>query len=85
MILTPKHTLFCKENLCLFNSCLQFKFKECLEENALFYSDIPCDDFGDFNDDDDDEAARTEQILNFVDVLSFVSLFIGSPNEPIFS
>ena len=40
------------------------------------HSDIPCDDnFGDFNDDDDDnEVDRTERMFVFVDVLSFVSL-----------
>ena len=50
-----------------------------------FYSDIPCDyDFWDFNDNDDDEVDRTEQIFNFVDVTSFVSLICGSPNEPLY-
>ena len=86
MVFTPKDALFCKENLCLFNSCLQFEFTECLGDNAPRYSDIPSDDdFGDFNDDDgDDEVDRTEQIFNFVDALSFVSLLSGSPNEQLY-
>ena len=50
------------------------------------YSDIPCDDdYGAFNDDDDnDEVDRTEQVFNFVNAPSFVSLFSGSPNEPLY-
>ena len=79
------NTVFCKEYLRSCNSCLQFKFKKCLEENVPFYSNILCDDFfWDFNDDDDDEVNRTEQIFNFVDVPSFVLLISGSPNEPLY-
>ena len=86
MVFTPNDPVFCKEYLCSCNSCFQFKFKECLEENTPLYSNIPCDDdFGDFNDkDDDNEVDRTEQIFNFVVVPSFVSLVSGSPNEPIY-
>ena len=52
-----------------------------MEENPPLYSNISCDDdFGDFNDDDDNEIDRTEQIFNFVDVSLFVSPFSGSPN-----
>ena len=53
-----------------------------MEENAPLYSDIPCDDdFGDFNDDDDNEVDRSDQIFNFVVVPSFVSLLSGSSNN----
>ena len=56
-----------------------------MEENAPLYSDIPCDDdFGDFNDGDDDEVDRTEQIFNFVHVPWFAALFSGRPNEPLY-
>ena len=41
MVFTPNNPVFCKEYLCSGNSCLQFKFKECAEENAPLYSDIP--------------------------------------------
>lgn len=52
-----------------------------MEENATLYSDIPCNaDFRNFNDDDDkDEADRTEQTLDFDVVPPFVLLFRGSP------
>ena len=70
IVSTTNDPVFCKECLSLCNSCLQFKFKECLEENAPHHSDIPCDDdFGDFND-DDNEVDRTEQIFDFDDVPS---------------
>ena len=57
-----------------------------MEENAPLYSDILCDDdFGNFNDDDEDnEVDRTEQMFNFVVVPSFFSLFRCSPNEPLY-
>ena len=87
MVFTPNDHVFCKEYLCSCNLCLQFKFKECFEENATLYSDIPCDDgFGDFNDDDDDddEADRIGQIFNFVDAPSFISFISSSPNEPLY-
>ena len=48
-------------------------------------SDNPYDnDFWDFVDNDDDEVDRTEQIFNFVDAPPFLSLFSGSPNEPLY-
>ena len=84
MIFTANDLVFCKEYLCSCNSCLQFKFKECLGEDTPLYADVPCnDDFG--NDEgDDDDIDKTEQIFNFLDVQSFVSLFSGSPNEPLY-
>ena len=39
MVFTSNNPVFCKEYLCSCNSCLQFKFKECVEEKAPLYSD----------------------------------------------
>ena len=56
IVFTPNDPVFCKQRMRSYNLCLQFKFKECLEENPPLYSDIPCDDeFRDFKDDDDDD------------------------------
>ena len=56
-----------------------------MEDSATLYSDIlRDDDFGVFNDDDDDEVDRTEQMFKFVVVGSFVSLFSGSLNESLY-
>ena len=56
IVFTPNYPVFCKQRMRSYNLCLQFKFKECLEENPPLYSDIPCDDeFRDFKDDDDDD------------------------------
>ena len=86
MVFTPNDPVFCREFLCSCNLCFQFKFTECLEKKTPLYSDIPCDDdFGYFVDNDDDEVDRTEQISNFVDVPSFVSLLSSSSNEPLYS
>ena len=41
-------------------------------------------DFGDFNDEDDNEVDRAGQFFHFVDVVLFVSLFSGSPNESLY-
>ena len=85
MVFMPNDPVFCREYLCSCDLCLQFKSTECLEKNTPLYSDIPYeDDFGDFVDNDDNEVDGTEQIFNFVDVLSFVSLFSSSPNEPLY-
>ena len=56
-----------------------------MEDSATLYSDIlRDDDFGVFNDDDDDEVDRTEQMFKFVVVGSFVSLFSGSLNGSLY-
>ena len=53
------------------------------EYTTLFW--YSCDgNFGDYVDNSDNEVDRTEQIFNFADVPSFVSLFSGSPNEPLY-
>ena len=83
MVFTPDDPVFCNEYLCSCNLCLQFKFKECLELNIPLYSDITCDDdFGNFND-DDNEFDRTEQIFNFVDapllMLQWCLTLLNSP------
>ena len=62
-------------------------FLDCIKQHLIVFTpnDPVDDDFGDINDDDDnDEVDRTEQIFNFVVVPSFVSLFSGSPNEPLY-
>ena len=47
------------------------------ECSTLFWYPLD-DDFGSFNDDDDDEVDRTGQIFNFVLVPLFASLFSGT-------
>ena len=64
LVFTPNDLVFCKEYMCPCKSHLQFTFKKCLENNASFYSSIPCDnDFADFNKDDVDDVDRTEQVF----------------------
>ena len=43
IVFPPNDPVFCKQRMHSYNLCLQFKFKECLEENPPLYSDIPCD------------------------------------------
>lgn len=64
LVFTPNDLVFCKEYMYPCKSHLQFTFKKCLENNASFYSSIPCDnDFADFNKDDVDDVDRTEQVF----------------------
>ena len=85
MVFTLTDDIFLKEYLCSCSSCLQFNLKECTKESLP--NDVSLTDdveSYDESDDDDDGIDRTEQIFNFVDVPSFISLFIGSPNEPLY-
>ena len=85
MVFTPIDDIFLREYLCSCSSCLQFNFKgytkESLPNDVSLTNDV---ESYDESDDDDDGIDRTEQIFNFVDVLSFISLFSGSPNEPLY-
>ena len=84
-LFTPTDDIFLKEYLCSCSSCLQFNFKECTKESLQNDVSLADDvESYDESDDDDDGIDRTEQIFNFVDVLSFISLFSGSPNEPLY-
>ena len=83
IVFTPTDGIFLKEYLCSCSSCLQFNFKECTKESLP--NDVSLTDdveSYDESDDGDDGIDKTEQIFNFVDVPSFISLFSSSPNEP---
>ena len=80
-LFTPTDDIFLKEYLCSCSSCLQFIFKESLQNDVSLADDV---ESYDESDDEDDGIDRTEQIFNFVDVPSFISLFSGSPNEPLY-
>ena len=85
MVFTPTDDIFLKEYLCSCSFCLQSNFKECIKESLP--NDVSLTDdveSYDESDDDDDGIDRTGQIFNFVDVPSFISLFSGSPNEPLY-
>ena len=84
-MLSSLDDIFLKQYLCSCSSCFQFNFKQCTKESLP--NDVSLTDdveSYDESDDDDDGIDRTEQIFNFVDVPSFISLFSGSPNEPLY-
>ena len=62
-----------KNYLCDCVSCLQFKFDECNKEEE----DPP-------SDEQDEDVDKNQQMFDFVDVPSFVSLFTGHPVEPLY-
>ena len=73
--------MFWKEYLCSCNAFLWFDFKECLGDDIPVYVELPCNDY--FGDDEElDAIDQTEQIFDFLDVPSFVSLFSENQNEP---
>ena len=76
-------SLFCKEYYCSCNACLRFNVKECSEDDIPVYVEIPCNDY--FGDDREvDTIDNTEQIFDFLDVPSFVSIFSRHQNEPLY-
>ena len=57
------------------SSCLEFNFKECSEDEAPRYSELSCLDY---YGDDEKDVDKSEQILDFIEVPSFVSPSSGS-------
>ena len=82
MVFTKNEPVLCKEYLCSCSLCLEFNFKECSGDKAPRYSELSCLDY--YGDDEEDVVDKTEQILGFIEVPSFVSFFSGSQNEPLY-
>ena len=76
MVFTKNEPVLCKEYLCSCSLCLKFNFKECSGDEAPRYSELSCLDY--YGDDEEDVVDKTEQILDFIEVPSFVSFFSGS-------
>ena len=68
--------------MCSCSSCLEFNFNECLGDKAPRYSALSRLNY--YGDDEEDVVDKTEQILDFIEVPSFVSLFSESQNEPLY-
>ena len=74
----------CREYLCDCVSCLQFKLDGCFKEQVAADVDFP-EDWEGFEDDEcDKDIDQNQQIFDFVDVPSFVSLLTGNPAEPLY-
>ena len=78
---TKNEPVLCREYLCSCSSCLEFNFKECLEDEAPHYSELSYLNY--YGNDEEDVVDTTEQILDFIEFQSFVSLFGGSQNKPL--
>ena len=75
--------MFCKKYLCSCNACLRFDFKKCSGDDIPVYAELPCNYY--FDDDEEVDAIdKAEQILDFLDVSSFVSRFSGNQNKPLY-
>ena len=84
MVFTANEPVLCKEYLCSCTSCLEFYFQECSGDDARRYSELSSLDYYGDDDDEGDVVDKTKQILDFIEVPSFVSLFSGSQNEPLY-
>ena len=69
---TKNEPVLCREYLCSCSSCLEFNFKECLEDEAPRYSELSYLNY--YGNDEEDVVDTTEQILDFIEFPSFVSL-----------
>ena len=63
--------------MCSCSSCLEFNFNECSGDEAPRYSELSCLNY---YGDDEDVVDKTEQILDFIEIPSFVCLFSVSQN-----
>ena len=82
MVFRPNKSVLCKEYLCSCDSCLELKFDECIshEESTGADDEIAMGLF----DYDDDSIDRSDQVFDFIEVPSFVTLFTGNKNEPLY-
>ena len=71
-----------KEYLCDCNHCFNFKFECCEESKYEGSSEVITDD--DLFADEDEELNKEEQIFDFVEVPSYVTLFTGVNTEPLY-
>ena len=79
MVFTKNEPVLCKEYLCSCSSYLEFNFKECLGDQAPRYSELSCLDY--YGDDEEDIVDKMEQILDFIEVPSFVCLSLQWKSE----
>ena len=82
MAFTKNEPVLCKEYLCSCSSCLEFNFKECSGDEEPRCSKLSFLDY--YGDNGEHVVDKMEQILDFIEVPSFVSFFSGSQNEPLY-
>ena len=74
--------LLLKKYLCDCNHCLNFKFEYCEESENEGNSEVITDD--DLFADEDEELNKEEQIFDFAEVPSYVTLFTVVNTEPLY-
>ena len=82
IIFKPKEKIFCKEYLCDFNSCLQFDFENCTNEDAVHDDNNGDDNDSNCEEEINEEIDQSQQFFEFISVPSFVSLCSGTIIEP---
>ena len=84
IIFKPKEKIFCKEYLCDCNSCLQFDFENCTNEDAVNYDDNGDNSDSNCEEEIDDEIDKSLKIFEFITVPSFVCLCYRTAIEPLY-
>jgi hypothetical protein len=88
IVFIPHGEISYKEYLCDCTSCLQFRFSDCFHDQNTSEVASPMDEFtsNDDNEDDVDDQYidRSQQMFNFVDVPSCISLIGGNAVEPLY-
>ena len=81
LVFESEKLLLSKEYLCSCKSCLQFDFRNCSNVEEEISDDL--DDLDVF-DDEKAEDDREQQVFEFVEAPSFVTLLTGSQVEPLY-
>ena len=81
MVFAPNTDVKTKEYLCDCTACLQLKFDECLQVS----DETDQEQTNKYDDEEyNDDVYQNHQIYDFVEIPSFVSLFTGNVNVPLY-
>ena len=70
-----------KECICECDPCRRFDFEECENDSKEEHSEVEIDDY--FGNEELD-SNQEEQIFDFIEIPSFVTLFTGASSEPLY-
>ena len=81
MIYKSGEEVVLKEYICECDPCRRFDFEECENDSKEEHSEVEIDDY--FADEELD-SNQDEQIFDFIEIPSFVTLFTGVSSEPLY-
>ena len=84
MVFETGKNVILKEYLCECDPCWRFEFGKCGNKDSEGDLKGPSKDNEEYLDDEEFEGNRDEQIFDFVEISSFVTLFTGVKTEPLY-